>query len=95
MSNNNGTVRELHAKITQSIESGGPDLPELYFAQKVRASAAGAVFAACRPHFTPEDEDDLGYMLSQIAGWVLYGNNYDPDLDEGMVSGLKGKGKAA
>ena len=50
------------------------------FPQKLRAAAAGAAFAECRPHFTPEDEGELGLILGQLAGWVLHGKAYDPDL---------------
>ena len=73
------TVRALHTRLTAQLAEGGGD-PELRFPQKLRAAAAGAVFAECRPHFTPEDEGELGLILGQLAGWVLHGKAYDPDL---------------
>ena len=77
-------VRELHERLTGEIaepiattERDG--VIELRFPQKLRAVAAGAIFAECRPSFTEEDEEYIGYILSQLAGWALYGEAYDPD----------------
>lgn len=87
------TVRDLRAAVVDNMSKGlsplgSGDSLELRFPQKLRALAAGAVFEACRPHFTPEDEEDLGYVLGQLSGWVLHGSAYDPDLDDDMVEGL-------
>lgn len=79
------TVQSLYERF---IEPQPSDV-ELRFPQKLRAAAAGAVFAACRPSFTPEDEGELGLILGQLAGWVLHGNAYDPDLPGGMGGGLR------
>ena len=88
------TVRQLREHIASTMLTvrppEGADTVELRFPQKLRAAAAGAVFEACRPHFTHEDEDDLGYILAQLAGWVVHGKAYDPDLDEDMLEGLEG-----
>ena len=82
------TVADLHASVAALATEQG--IPELRFPQKLRASAAGAVFAACRPAFTEDDEDDLGYVLGQLAGWVLHGEAYDPDLPPAASASLKG-----
>ncbi|HOS93625.1 MAG TPA: hypothetical protein PLQ54_09955 [Armatimonadota bacterium] len=77
------SVADLHASLTTSIPkypTSSAERIELRFPQKLRAAAAGEVFAACRPAFTEDDEDDLGYVLAQLAGWVLHGEAYDPDI---------------
>lgn len=69
---------DMDAELATAINAAAEGLPELWDSQRIRAAAAGAVFAAARPAFTPDDEDNMGLILADLAGWVIKGHAYDP-----------------
>lgn len=78
MTNSPFTVAKLHEQMTVKTTVDIDDI-ELTQTQKLRAVAAGELFGQIRPHLSEEDEDNLGLIIGDMIGVILYGNRYQPN----------------
>lgn len=74
------TVANLHEQMARKTTVNIDDI-ELTQTQKLRAVAAGELFGQIRPHLNEEDEDNLGLIIGDLIGIVLYGNRYQPNAN--------------